>query len=401
MSDRMLRLNEMKAGLNRVIMISLMALSLPSGLFAQDTIPKNLHANGYLTNMQSYMFRSWKGDWIADNLIHNRLNFRWQNNRNTFNAALEIRNRFISGETVKGFPGYDRVVEGDNGFVGLSKNISKGYSYILNSKIDRLYFDYTLNKFQVRVGRQRINWGQCYTWNPNDLFNTYSFFDFDYVEKPGCDALRLMYYPNATSGIELAFKADSAHKITTAFFYHFNKWNYDIQFLGGIYNDNDFVIGTGWSGNIKDASFRGEISYFRPGDHFSDTTGTLVFSLGSEYTFRNSLTIQSELLYNQMNSRYTGNFSDLYNMGLSAKNLSFTPLSFMIQASYPVTPLFNATLSMMYFPKINGYFAGPSIDYSISDNISLSVLLQTFGGQLQQSSTEHYNLVFARLKWNF
>ena len=31
-------------------------------------------------------------------------------------------------------------------------------------------------------------------WNPNDLFNAFSFVDFDYEERPGSDALRIQKY---------------------------------------------------------------------------------------------------------------------------------------------------------------------------------------------------------------
>ena len=39
--------------------------------------------------------------------------------------------------------------------------------------------------FIATAGRQRINWGQTFVWNVNDVFNAYSYFDFDYKERPG------------------------------------------------------------------------------------------------------------------------------------------------------------------------------------------------------------------------
>ena len=216
--------------------------------YGQDTITRNMSLNGYVTDMPSFMFQKLNGDWTIDNLIHNHLNFKWRNAANSFNVALELRNRIITGESVKDNPDYANMIDVDNGYFNLSDNISTGKSYIFNSKIDRAYIDYTADKFQLRIGRQRINWGQCFTWNPNDIFNTYSFFDFDYVEKPGSDAIRLQYYSTNTSDLEFAVKADNNHKVTSAVLYHFNKWDYDIQFLGGIMNDQDFVVGTGCSG---------------------------------------------------------------------------------------------------------------------------------------------------------
>jgi hypothetical protein len=347
------------------------------------------------------MFQSLNGDWTIDNLIHNRLNFKWNNKSDNFKAVLELLNRLIIGESVSTIPEYAKMIDTDNGYVKLSDNPAKGNSYVLNSKIDRAYIDYTKDKFQLRIGRQRINWGQCFTWNPNDLFNAYSFFDFDYVEKPGSDAIRLQYYTINTSTFEFAVKADNNNKVTSAFLYRFNKWNYDIQFLGGILNEQDYVIGTGWSGNIKGASFRGEISYFQPRRNFSDTTGIMVVSLGTDYTFKNSFMIQFEALYNQSRSSGVTNFVDFYNESLSAKNLSFTKVTFMLQGSYPITPLFNVSLAGMYFPKLYGIFLGPSLTYSITNNIDFSFIIQSFAGQLVKGQTEHFDFGFLRLKWSF
>ena len=374
---------------------------LPVSMAGQDTIPKRLSLSGYVTNMQSFMFQSLNDNWTIDNLIHNRLNFKWNTRSDNFKAVLELRNRLIIGESVSTTPEYAKMIDADYGFVKLSDNLSNGNSYLLNSKIDRAYIDYTKDKLQLTIGRQRINWGQCITWNPNDLFNAYSFFDFDYVEKPGSDAIRLQYYTSYTSTFEFALKADNNQKVTSAFLYRFNKWNYDIQFLAGIFNQQDYVIGTGWSGNIKGASFRGEISYFQPKHNFADTTGILVVSLGTDYTFKNSFMLQIEALYNQNRSSGVNNFVDFYNKSLSAKNLSFTKVTFMLQGSYPITPLFNVSLAGMYFPKLNGIFLGPSFTWSLTNNLDFSLIVQSFAGQLVKGQTEHINFGFLRLKWNF
>jgi len=370
-------------------------------LNGQDTIQHNWSLNGYITNMQSFIFQNIDGDWTIDNLIHNRLNFKWVSKSGSIKTVLELRNRFIIGESVKTDPDYGKMINTDNGYIKLSDNISTGNSYIFNSRIDRGYIDYTIDKFQVTVGRQRINWGQCSTWNPNDIFNAYSFFDFDYIEKPGSDAIRFQYYNTNTSAFEFAVKADNNRKVTSAFLYRFNKWNYDIQFLGGILNEQDYVIGTGWSGNIKGASFRGEISYFQPKHNFADTTGILVVSLGTDYTFKNSFMLQLEVLYNQNKSSGVTNFVDFYNESLSAKNLSFTKVTFMLQGSYPITPLFNVSLAGMYFPKLNGMFLGPSFTWSLTNNLDFSLIVQSFAGQLVKGPTEHINFGFLRLKWSF
>ena len=95
------------------------------------------------------------------------------------------------------------------------------------------------------------------------------------------------------------------------------------------------------------------------------------------------------------------NFADYYTMTLSAKNLSFSEISLMLQGSYLVTPLFNFSLALLYFPNPRGTFISPSLSYSLSDNMDLSLIIQSFNGQLEKGYTENFLFGFLRFKWNF
>ncbi|RLD56322.1 MAG: hypothetical protein DRJ05_11505 [Bacteroidetes bacterium] len=266
---------------------------------AQDNVPKQRTwtLNGYVKYMQTISFQEIDKDWVTDNLLHNRLNFDWGISNNlTFNA--QMRNRIFYGETVSGFPQYSEIINQENGYLDMSWIVFEGKSVFMQSTFDWMFLDYNINKFQITVGRQRINWGQTFVWNPNDLFNSYSFFDFDYEEKPGSDAVRIQFYPSYSSKFDFVVKLDNNNKLTTAGLYRFNNWSYDIQFLAGYYTETDYVLGTGFSGSLFKGGLRGEASYFQPKDNFNDTTATLVASLGYDYTFTNSLLLQFEALYN-------------------------------------------------------------------------------------------------------
>jgi hypothetical protein len=216
-------------------------------LSAQDDIPKqkNWSLNGYVKFMQTISFQRIDENWMTDNLIHNRLIFNWNITGNlTFNT--QMRNRIFFGETVTNFQQYPDIVDRDNGLADMTFNVFEGKSVFMNSTFDRLYLDYNLGKFQFTVGRQRINWGQTFVWNPNDLFNAYSFFDFDYEEKPGSDAVRIQFYPSYSSKLEVAVKVDSGKNVTAAALYRFNVKGYDIQVLGGYYAGTDFTVGAGF-----------------------------------------------------------------------------------------------------------------------------------------------------------
>ena len=136
--------------------------------------------------------------------------------------------------------------------------------FVAHSVIDRMLIQYSDEKWDITIGRQRINWGINNIWNPNDIFNAYNFLDFDYEERPGNDAVRIQRNLKNSSALELAYKSGkNKDKHTAAFLYKLNKWKYDFQFLSGIYQ-TDYVLGGGWAGNIKEAGFKGEMSYFIP-----------------------------------------------------------------------------------------------------------------------------------------
>ena len=77
---------------------------------------------------------------------------------------------------------------------------------VFHIMIDRLYLQWNDDSWQFKVGRQRINWGVNLAWNPNDIFNAYSLYDFDYEERPGTDALRFQKFIGYAGGYEIAIK---------------------------------------------------------------------------------------------------------------------------------------------------------------------------------------------------
>jgi hypothetical protein len=85
---------------------------------------------------------------------------------------------------------------------------------------------------------------------------------------------------------------------------------------------------------------------------------------------------------------------------MSTKDLAFSRFSAFGQYSYPVTPLFNISASAMWFPDLKGFFAGPSIDYSLAENVDFSLIWQHFRSTLVNNKT-NINLGFLRVKYSF
>ena len=378
-------------------LILAISLFLSTGtILSQDN--KSIELKGYVTTMQSVIFDSLSGPFQNENLLHNRLNFKgYINNNITF--AAELRNRLFTGDMVRYGATYSGIIGADQGFVDMSWNILDKQSFLLNSAIDRLWLDFNYKRIQVTIGRQRINWGQTFVWNPNDIFNAYSFFDFDYVERPGSDAVRIQVFPSASSATELAIKVDSDHDVTAAGLFRFNALGYDIQFLAGFVNSEDVVIGTGWSGAIGSISFRGEGSWFQPYEEFPNSLGDILLTAGFDKIFKNNSIAQIQFMYCN-NPLELINLTGFYSGNLSAKNLAFSEFSAFGQFTWAVNPLLNLSLSGMWFPDLDGFFAGPSMDYSLAENLDFYLIWQHFNSTIGGVPNK-MNLGFLRLKYSF
>ena len=183
---------------------------------------------------------------MATNLVHNRMNLKWNPDEH-WNARLELRNRFYWGDDVRTVPDFKQQLGNENEMVNLSSTWSSG-SAVMVSNIERFWMEYKRSKWNIRAGRQRINWGITNTWNPNDLFNSYNFLDFDYEERPGSDAVKGQYLVNDLSHIELAV-AGTRHQSIMAVKYSLNYKKYDLQTNAGVYQ-NTATAGIGWAGRI-------------------------------------------------------------------------------------------------------------------------------------------------------
>ncbi|MDX2362591.1 MAG: hypothetical protein QNK23_17415 [Crocinitomicaceae bacterium] len=355
---------------------------------------------GYVKYMTTVQFLDVDNIYV-DNLLHNRLNFKWMPNKH-WTFSIEMRNRVFYGETQKLNPNFNSLIGTDPGVIDMSWNLLESNSMLINSTIDRANIEFNKGKWNVRLGRQRINWGMNLAWNPNDLFNAYNFIDFDYQERPGSDALRIQYFNKPMSQIELAYKPgkDLDHSIIAGM-YRFNKKGYDFQFIAANYN-SDVTAGFGWAGNIVNVGFKGEISYFHPKYRFSDTTGALVSSISFDYTFKKGLYINVAGLYNSAGPQKSS-LAQLQSMNstLSAKNLLPTQFAAFVQLAGSFNPIFGGGISVMYLPSINGVFFIPTLSYSIRENWDIDLVGQVLFAESNNNFINLSNSIFLRLRWSF
>jgi hypothetical protein len=353
--------------------------------------------HGYIKDMQMFSFGDNLNDIVNDNLIHNRLNLHFYPSK-SLSGAVEVRNRIFLGESVEANPGYADMVDVDNGILDLSWILVDEPSLVFLTQIDRAWLNWSNKKWDIRLGRQRINWGTNLFWNSNDLFNAYSLVDFDYEERQGTDALRVQRHFKNMKTIELAVKPgkDSSDWVGAAM-YRFNKWQYDFQFLAGWWYD-DVVAGVGWAGNIKYIGFKGEASYFVDR---TDGEDVLSASISADYIFSNKLFLTGGFLFNSSGvDTVSAVPQNLFLAPISAKNIMPMKYSVLLSLNYPITELFTAGLVSIYSPGVNTAFFMPSFGFSIANNWDASIYGQSFW--MDTGSFDNLgNAVYLRVKGSF
>jgi hypothetical protein len=368
--------------------------------FAQDStaVKKNKwELKGYIKNLESLSFDKNFGNNISSNLIHNRLNIKWKPSEK-ITAAAELRNRLFWGEEVRGTPDFARQLRNANEKVNLQKVWIQNQSLVLHTNIDRLHLEYRNDNLNIRIGRQRINWGIGTTWNPNDIFNVYNFLDFDYEERPGVDGGKIQYIFNNSFNAEIAY-AHTGRKEgnVAALKYSLNKWGYDMQLVTGWYNEH-ITLGAGWAGNIKDAGFKGEAQYFFRN---KDSTDHFNVSIEADYMFKKGWYVNAGLLFNNRGLyQPVGNWSNI-NLKLSPENLMPTKWNIIVTTAKEMTPLLSANMSVLYAPGTNLVILFPSIKYNLATNLDADLIWQSFFTELDKKMAAVNHRVFLRLKWSF
>lgn len=137
--------------------------------------------------------------------------------------ALEVNNFGISGKVSQDII-YSNQAESWRGISQLDLEIDRSfgfdkYLYInpefnikydeindfsdLKINVDEAYFDLYLENTDLRLGKQKVNWGTAYQYNPTDMINPYDLTAENPLESEiGVSAVKSKYYINPTTSLD-------------------------------------------------------------------------------------------------------------------------------------------------------------------------------------------------------
>ena len=93
-------------------------------------------------------------------------------------------------------------------------------------------------------------------------------------------------------------------------------------------------------------------------------------------------------------------FSLLYDGTLKADQLAFSEFSAVAQMTWSPMPLLSISLSAIWYPDLNGWYAGPAVEFSMAENVGFSMIWQHFDSEIGGEKTR-INVGFIRIKYSF
>lgn len=399
LKNRSLVLHLNKKFVKYVFILVLLLLSFTS-LFANNSDSlnrlKSISFTGYVKGLIIFNLDNHFKNTATDELIHQRLNFRWQPNKN-IKAVAEFRNRIFAGNRVKTTKNFSGILKSPSEQWNLESIWFETNEVVIHTNTERFYLESVRQSWNFRAGRQRINWGMATTWNPNDLFNAWNFLDFDYEERAGADALNLKFSGAGLSEFSAVYAFSANQRDVAALRYFFNHNRFDFQIITGFYR-GQFNSGAGWAGHIGESGFKGEVQYYyrtkNEGSHFN-LTSEIDHLLGKGWY------ISSGLLFNSLGqSRPVQKVGEI-NLNLSVDNLMPGRWSIFLSARKEINPLSAGNLNFVFSPGLNLMILIGTLSYNLLRDIDADLIWQSFFAETGSKFQNVNHLGFVRLRWSF
>lgn len=329
-------------------------------------------------------------------VIHNRLNIQIKISDH-FYSGISFRNRMIWGDEVKQNPEYSQFLRNKQDFLNLSVVWLKRPDLIIHSNTERLWTEYRREKWNIRIGRQRINWSITGTWNPCDLFNVYNFLDVDYEERPGTDAFKFSYLIKNMSSFEFAYAPrKNVSQSIGAIRYTFHQRKTDFQILAGSYKRR-WSIGGGWAGSLGEIGWKSEMQYFM---RHGSQKAQLNMTTELDHVCKKGWYFNVGMLYNSTGIDNRILKMDTIRFEFTPIQLMPTKINFICSSSKEINPAFSFRSSILYSPNSDLLMLLPGLNWTIGNQFDADFIWQSFFAK-----SDHFKALnhrgFIRVRWSF
>ena len=280
-------------------------------------------------------------------------------------------------------------------FFDLDWTIADGKRYQVQQQLFRAFATVYVGQTQVTMGRQRIAWGTGFAWNPTDILNPFNPGAIELGEKAGVDAAYVNIPIGAFSRIETVVAPGRRQGQTSLATRAGTNWReYDVSIMGGRFRE-DWVVGGDFAGYVGNAGLRGEAAY----TWNDDGRNYLRAILNADYNFAGGYYVLVELYFNGQGSRDKADYDLTAVLAGETFNLAKDYAAASVAKS--ITPLLAGTLYSLINLDDQSALVGPSITYSLAENLELAASTYFFLGPSDTEFGAQEHVFFASLQWYF
>ncbi len=230
---------------------------------------------------------------------------------------------------------------------------------------------YHNDKARVTMGKQLVDWGRMRFYSPLDIFNQPLPSALEAQERIGFDGINVELFGEAFTGLSFVFGPGEDEERTSFGVRGYKKiGTYDLFLIAADHQD-DLVFGAGWDGYIKDAGFRGELTYTKDGGDEG-----LRVAVGFDHNFGTKTYVAAEYFYNGLANNDQAAFSG--SLTEQRRRLSLRKNLIGVMATHELTPLIKLKGTALCDIDGESAFLNPEVRYNARENLDLAAGAQLF-----------------------
>lgn len=259
----------------------------------------------------------------------------------------------------------------------------------------------THNNFDIRIGRQQINWASTVIWNPLDRFNPLNPLQLERDERQGVDALLLDYNIHELSRLSLVYsRQENPSDQSAAVRFKSNQYDIDYSLIAGRFLTED-KLGFGLASQIGLIGLRAEIVWSDPKGNANGNEPYIETVVSADYTNQAGIKFVIEGYFNGDGETDITKYQ--FSQILTGQKLGLAKHYLGGIISKELTPLLELELLAISNLDDHSQFISPTLNYDLPtfEDVYLKFGAQFFTGTSNTEYAFYENVYFGELIYYF
>ena len=259
----------------------------------------------------------------------------------------------------------------------------------------------THNDFDLRLGRQQINWASTLIWNPLDRFNPLNPLQLEREERQGVDALLLDYNIHELSRLSLVYsRQENPSDQSAAVRFKSNQYDIDYSLIAGRFLTED-KLGFGLASQMGLIGLRAEFVWSDPKGNAKDNEPYIETVISTDYTNQSGIKFVIEGYFNGDGVTDTSQYQ--FSQILTGAKLGLAKHYLGGIISKELTPILELELLAISNLDDHSLFISPTLKYDLPsfEDVYLKFGAQLFKGATGSEYAFYENLFYGEVTYYF